>query len=211
MERTAASRPPRAGGVGPCVARPGACPGGAACASRRWAGWPPRALAPQRARQPPGEPLERELAVARLAAGVLRDRADDRAAGVGHAPLLGVAERRRGGDVEDRLDREAVMLACWPPGPEERLVRSWTSSSGIARRSLIWSVGPAIAPLRLGPDLPLTSSRSHRRVCRQRGRSIEMSAAEIDEARVEAFMGKVVTASSLALAVASLTSNFELL
>ena len=27
--------------------------------------------------------------------------------------------------------REAVTFACWPPGPEERLVRSSTSLSGI--------------------------------------------------------------------------------
>ena len=28
--------------------------------------------------------------------------------------------------------REAVTLACWPPGPDERLVRSSISASGMA-------------------------------------------------------------------------------
>ncbi len=30
--------------------------------------------------------------------------------------------------------RDAVTLACWPPGPDERLVRSSISASGIAVR-----------------------------------------------------------------------------
>jgi hypothetical protein len=36
--------------------------------------------------------------------------------------------------------REAVTLACWPPGPEERLVRSSISASGIARSGVICRV-----------------------------------------------------------------------
>ena len=31
--------------------------------------------------------------------------------------------------------RDAVTLACWPPGPDERLVRSSISASGIAVRA----------------------------------------------------------------------------
>ena len=30
----------------------------------------------------------------------------------------------------DASTREAVTFACWPPGPDERLVRSSTSVSG---------------------------------------------------------------------------------
>ena len=36
--------------------------------------------------------------------------------------------------------RDAVTLACWPPGPEERLARTTTSSSGSARCGLIGSI-----------------------------------------------------------------------
>ncbi len=38
--------------------------------------------------------------------------------------------------------REAVTLACWPPGPEERLVRSSISLSGIARAARRSSAPP---------------------------------------------------------------------
>src|SRR5438309_2441667 len=57
----------------------------------------------QRAVDSLGEPLERQLAVAQLAARVLRDGCDPRA-GPGHdALLLRVAQRGGGGHVEDRL------------------------------------------------------------------------------------------------------------
>src|SRR5581483_5705729 len=59
---------------------------------------------PERLAQLLDEPLGRELAVAPLAALVLRDRPEHRA-GLGHgAPLLRVRERGGGLDVEDRLD-----------------------------------------------------------------------------------------------------------
>ena len=35
--------------------------------------------------------------------------------------------------------RDAVTFACWPPGPDERLARSSTSSSGIVRPGRTWS------------------------------------------------------------------------
>jgi hypothetical protein len=37
--------------------------------------------------------------------------------------------------------REAVTLACWPPGPEERLVRSSISASGTTTPSPIAKPG----------------------------------------------------------------------
>ena len=39
--------------------------------------------------------------------------------------------------------REAVTFACWPPGPDERLVRSVTSDSGIATPGRI-SIGSSM-------------------------------------------------------------------
>ena len=45
--------------------------------------------------------------------------------------------------------REAVTLACWPPGPEERLVRSSISASGIA--------SAVVDPQLLGHDYPASS------------------------------------------------------
>jgi hypothetical protein len=35
--------------------------------------------------------------------------------------------------------REAVTFACWPPGPDDRLVRNSTSATGIARPGRICS------------------------------------------------------------------------
>src|SRR5688500_19063904 len=47
--------------------------------------------------------------------------------------------------------RDAVTFACWPPGPEERLARTDTSSSGIARSSLMCNrsaiEGNRVAPM----------------------------------------------------------------
>ncbi len=42
--------------------------------------------------------------------------------------------------------REAVTFACWPPGPEERLVRITTSRSGIAT-SRVTTIGSSIAAI----------------------------------------------------------------
>jgi hypothetical protein len=42
--------------------------------------------------------------------------------------------------------RESVTLACWPPGPEERLARSSISESGIERLSSIFSSSAAAHP-----------------------------------------------------------------
>ncbi|MEA2365117.1 MAG: hypothetical protein QOE69_635 [Thermoleophilaceae bacterium] len=39
--------------------------------------------------------------------------------------------------------REAVTFACWPPGPDERLVRSSTSESGTV----------ALRPMRSGSSI----------------------------------------------------------
>ncbi len=62
------------------------------------------ALHRQRGRQPRAQPLERQLAVARLAAGVLRGRPDHRPAAGRDAALVLVAQRPRARHVEDRLD-----------------------------------------------------------------------------------------------------------
>src|SRR5207253_1540257 len=60
--------------------------------------------------------------------------------------------------------REAVTLACWPPGPEERLVRILTSASGsvscalmrrCAGRTLSASLTRAVAPPRARDGFPV--------------------------------------------------------
>src|SRR4051812_6200548 len=65
---------------------------------------PSRARHVQRAREPLAQSRERELAVARLAARVLRDRGHARAAARHDAPLLLVGQRVRGAHVEHGLD-----------------------------------------------------------------------------------------------------------
>jgi hypothetical protein len=64
----------------------------------------PRAVDVQRAVEPVGEALERELAVARLGPRILRDGGHARARARTHASLLFVGQRRRRVDVEDGLD-----------------------------------------------------------------------------------------------------------
>ena len=66
-------------------------------------GGAPRALHRQRALEPPAQALERQLAVARLAARVLRDGAHDRAQARRDPLALLLAQRLRGADVEHGL------------------------------------------------------------------------------------------------------------
>ena len=42
--------------------------------------------------------------------------------------------------------REAVTFACWPPGPDERLVRTMISLSGI-ETSRVTTIGSSIDPI----------------------------------------------------------------
>ena len=42
--------------------------------------------------------------------------------------------------------REAVTFACWPPGPDERLVRMTISLSGI-ETSRVTTIGSSIDPI----------------------------------------------------------------
>ena len=56
-----------------------------------------------------------------------------------------------------------MTLACWPPGPEERLVRSSISASGIARRSSIRSSSATAQP---APSSGMWRSRWSAIVCR---------------------------------------------
>ena len=103
----------------PALARGGASPwsAGGACA-----GAAPRRSAPQ--------PLDRELAVASLAAGVLGDRGDPGPEAGPQAPLLLVVEAREASISNTASIREAVTFACWPPGPDERTPAA-RSRSGI--------------------------------------------------------------------------------
>src|SRR5216683_612923 len=62
------------------------------------------------------EPLGCELAVAQLAALVLRDRADDRPGLGKYASLLRMGERRRSHDVEPRVDLRIRRVRVLPAG-----------------------------------------------------------------------------------------------
>jgi hypothetical protein len=69
--------------------------------------------------QPGAQALERELAIAGLAAGVLGDRADDRTATRHDARLLRLGQRIRGVDVEHGLHtrrRDVRMLTTGTRG-----------------------------------------------------------------------------------------------
>ena len=85
------------------------CAAGASCSRRRSLAAlvrprrPPLARHRQARSQLLAQPLERQLAVSGLAAGVLGDRGDALAVAGGEAPLLLVGERRRLGDLEHRL------------------------------------------------------------------------------------------------------------
>jgi hypothetical protein len=57
--------------------------------------------------------------------------------------------------------REAVTLACCPPGPEERLARTVTSERGIVS-------SPLIRSRRRGPSRGLTADRSRSAAARER-------------------------------------------
>jgi hypothetical protein len=55
--------------------------------------------------------------------------------------------------------REAVTLACWPPGPEERLARTVTSDSGIVSPSVIRSVRLSFSSMSLNVIADIWLSR----------------------------------------------------
>ena len=68
--------------------------------------------------------------------------------------------------------REAVTLACWPPGPEERLARTTISSSGIERWRLIGSrsgIGAAIESPSMSSQ-PRSEPHAHGRRASRRDR-----------------------------------------
>ena len=71
-----------------------------------------RALHLQRVGQPGGQPVERELAVARLGAGVLRGGRDARAEARGDARLLLSDSVAEAATSNDASTREAVTFAC---------------------------------------------------------------------------------------------------
>ena len=84
--------------------RPGGRLSGVAAARRR-----------ERLGEAPAQPLERELAIAGLAAGVLGDRGHARARARDDPALLLVGQRRGRLDIEDRLDpgrRDVRVLAA---------------------------------------------------------------------------------------------------
>ena len=78
----------------------------------------------ERAGDPLREPLEGERAVACLRALVLGDRDHARPGAREQTRALGVRQRAEAPTSKIASTREAVTFACWPPGPEERLVRS---------------------------------------------------------------------------------------
>src|SRR5438094_226841 len=71
----------------------------------------------QRFPQRGAEPLDCELAIARLTPLVLRDRSQNRAGARDHAPLLRVRQRVRGLDVEDGDDPRLGLLRVLAAGP----------------------------------------------------------------------------------------------
>ena len=83
----------------------------------RGRGRAPPPLRPQRLADRLGEALQGELTVAPLAALVLGDGADDRPRLGPDPPLLAVAQRRRGVDVEGRLDPGLGLLGVLAARP----------------------------------------------------------------------------------------------
>jgi hypothetical protein len=92
----------------------------------------------ERSRQPSGEPLERERAVARLTA---RTTGPQRAVTRAFCASSSVADA-----ATSKLAsiRDSVLLACWPPGPEDRLACNLTSSSGIETSRLMGSTSAMV-------------------------------------------------------------------
>src|SRR4051794_3606595 len=80
-------------------------------------GGAPRARHVERAREPFAQPLERELAIARLPACVLGHRGHARPAARHDAALLLVAERLRRLNVEHRLDARGGHVGVLPARP----------------------------------------------------------------------------------------------
>src|SRR5207249_4262273 len=93
----------------------------------RWRGRDPAPGHAQRLPQGLDDPLDRELAVPPLAALVLGDRAQDGPGARENAPFLDRRQRRRGLDVEGRLDAGLVLLGVLTAGP---------ARSGEAKRDL---------------------------------------------------------------------------
>src|SRR5436190_4842615 len=81
-----------------------------------WPRRPPPLPHLERAPERGDEALEGELAVPELAALVLRDRPDRRAEARDHPLLLHVGERRRGLDLEERLDAGFRLLRMLAAG-----------------------------------------------------------------------------------------------
>ena len=116
----------------------------------------------ERRRQPVREAAQRELAVARLAARVLRDGDHARAAARPDALLLCGCERSEAATSKTASMRDAVTLACWPPGPDERLARSSISDSGIRTERVMTSgseTGIATSSQRTRPPAVSTCTR----------------------------------------------------
>ena len=117
--RPAAGATPRSGASWRCAAAapPGRPPAAARAAPARARGCAPGSACP--ARSP-----------SRAARAARRSRAFCASDSVSEAPTSNTASTR-----------EAVTFACWPPGPEERLVRSSTSASGTRRPSRTGRIG----------------------------------------------------------------------
>src|SRR5688572_2425739 len=130
----------------------------------------PRAGDVQAEREPPRQPLQSELAVARLAARVLRDARDPRPALLDDAALLVVGERARCRDVERRLDprrgdvRMLPARAAGPAGPDDDLVVGDREARPHPEHQAGVSASGPISSTDRQPARPIVRSKSARKL-----------------------------------------------
>ena len=94
----------------------------------------------ERLLEPVAQTAQRELAVLALAARILRHGHDPRPSREMISCFCSSDRAAEAATSKTASIRDAVTLACWPPGPDEREARTVISASGIAR-DLRWASG----------------------------------------------------------------------
>jgi holo-[acyl-carrier protein] synthase len=129
-------------------------------------GRPAGPLYPERLSERGNEPLECQLAVPQLAPLVFGDRPHDRAGARNHTRLLGLGQRGRGLDVEQRLDPRLRLLRMLTAGaarsgraetdlgaPDRDAPRDWNPVRTRLARDDVNSARSASRDMRVGVDL----------------------------------------------------------